>query len=154
MMGFQPTLTNFLLYLAVLLLTNMVATTMCLTISTIVPSIAVGNLFAVLLLLLFMMFGGFVISNMGMPNYVSWIRYLSFFNYAVEILAINEFSGLIVMFNPQGFSPVPLNGAQVLQYFGFNPEGLSKDIIGLCVCLAVYLVLSLVLLRFAVREKR
>jgi len=113
MMGFQPVTKKFMIFLAVLMLVNLASTSMCMAISTITPSVAVGNLFAVILLLFFMMFGGFLVSNSDMPIYVIWARYASYFNYAIEALATNELYDLVIIFDPIGSVPLPMNGNEV-----------------------------------------
>jgi len=108
----------------------------------------------VMLLLFFLMFGGFLVSNASLPVYISWLKYLSFFNFAVEVLAVNELSGVIVLFDPIGFVPIPLNGNEVLRNFGFDAVNYTRDFYCLLGLAGFWLILALVLLCVVVREKR
>ena len=61
-----------------------------------------GNVIGSLLMLFFMLFGGFLLNNASAPVYVQWLQDLSFFNQAFEALAANELAGVIFEFNPMG----------------------------------------------------
>jgi len=155
LIGFSSDINKFFLFLAVLLLVNLVATSICLAISTVVPSISAGNLISVILMLFFLMFGGFLVSNVGVPPYVIWCRYLSFFNYALEIMAANELTGLTVIFTASGTNDsTALNGSELLRQFGFDAAHMIRDFMILLGFLVAYLLIGYLLLRFAVREKR
>jgi len=54
---------------------------MCLAISTVTPSVGMGNLVAILLLFFFLLFGGFLIQVQSMPGFMRWIVNLSFIYY-------------------------------------------------------------------------
>jgi ATP-binding cassette subfamily G (WHITE) protein 2 len=58
MIGFQPALSHFGYLILTLVLTNLVAATMCLVISASIPSVSVGNLVAIIGFLFSMLFGG------------------------------------------------------------------------------------------------
>lgn len=155
LIGFSPEVGKFFTFLAVLLLVNLVATSIALAISTVVPNIASGNLISVILMLFFLMFGGFLVSNVGVPPYVVWCRYLSFFNYALEIMASNELATLTVVFTPAGTTEsTTLNGAELLRQFGFEMQNIGRDFGVLVGFVVGYLLIGYLLLRFAVREKR
>lgn len=71
-----------------------------LTNSSITPSVAVGNLVVVIILLFNMVFGGFLINKASLPDYVSWIQYIAFLNFGYEIVCLNEFQGVTIRFDP------------------------------------------------------
>ena len=64
------------------------------------PSVAVGNVIGALLLLFFMLFGGFLLNNESAPSYVQWLQELSFFNHALEAMTSNELAGASYQFDP------------------------------------------------------
>lgn len=49
-----------------------------------------------------------------MPYYIRWITKLSFFTYGYTVLMINEFHGLTVYFDPDGYSPTIVPGDVIL----------------------------------------
>ena len=54
------------------------------------------------LLMLFLLFGGFLLSESHIPWYATWIVDLSFVNYVFEALAVNEFSDPSIIYTFKG----------------------------------------------------
>lgn len=71
-----------------------------LTRSSVTPSVAIGNLVVVIILLFNMVFGGFLINKASLPAYVSWIQYIAFLNFGYEIVCLNELQGVTIQFDP------------------------------------------------------
>jgi len=80
MVGLRPGFDHFIWYLITLILTSLVAGSMCLAISAVVPSIGLGNLIAILLLLFYLLFAGFLLNKDSIPVAIGWFSYVSFFN--------------------------------------------------------------------------
>lgn len=156
MIGLHPGTDHFLVNMSVLVLVSLVATCMCLTISSITPSLNIGNLIAIMLLLFFLLFGGFLVNKTSMPVFLGWLQWSSFQSYAFEILLVNELTGLTIMFNPSGYDikPVPVAGETFLAQFDMqaNRVGLDYGVLGGMI--AFYLILTYVFLRFCNNEKR
>ena len=64
-------------------------------------STKVANFVTVLIILLFVMFSGALVSNTGMPWYAGWITYLSPFAFIFEALSVGNFQGQCFVFNPK-----------------------------------------------------
>jgi hypothetical protein len=85
---------------------------------------------------------------------MNFLFYLSFFNYAFESLIINEFLGRSIIIDPRGVREYPGPGKFVLDLFAMDPEAFYVDIV-LLICFAIfYIVLSAILLKYFVKEKR
>ena len=75
----------------VLELMNLVGTALGLFISALAPNVTVAGILAPLIIVLFMLGGGFYQNLDKLPVFISWLQYISFIRYAFEALTINEF---------------------------------------------------------------
>jgi hypothetical protein len=73
----------------VLVSANIAATTMSQAIGAAVASVRVANLLGSLAIMMFLLFGGFLLNRDQVPWYCTWIADLSYFNYAYEALAVS-----------------------------------------------------------------
>lgn len=76
----------------VLISANIAATTMSQAIGAAVSSVRVANLLGSLAIMMFLLFGGFLLNRDQVPWYCTWIADLSYFNYAYEALAVSTLS--------------------------------------------------------------
>jgi ABC-type multidrug transport system permease subunit len=77
-----------------------------------------ANAIAPLLLIFFLIFGGFYINNDSIPVYFIWMKYWSFIRYGYEALVVNEFDG--VTFTGPMNSVLP--GSQIIAQFGMDVD--------------------------------
>ncbi|KAL6746090.1 P-loop containing nucleoside triphosphate hydrolase protein [Haematococcus lacustris] len=121
-------------FIGVLVAANVSSTLMCMAIGAASPSNSVANMVASLALMLFMLFGGFLLNKERVPSYCRALSATSFFNYAYEALVINEFHAFPADFfftTPLATSVLPplrITGDGVLREFGFNQANLSHDV--------------------------
>ena len=153
MIGLNPPIDKFLNFLLVLVLFNMVATSICFLIGASLPKLSIANLIASLLILFSMLFGGFLLNKDHIPGFLSWLQYLSFFNYAFEALIVNELDDLTLVTQKMGLD-IQVPGRVLLSTFGFHPNDFARDIIILTFMFIVCLTLSLIALKFLVKERR
>lgn len=98
MAGLRSESVVFLLkFLLVLVLFNMTAASVCLAISIIFKDASLASLVAILVILFQMLFGGLLVNQNSIPKMISWLKNLSFFNFAYEALAVNEVNGLTLV---------------------------------------------------------
>lgn len=157
MIGFQKDPVKFAIFLAFLVLVTTVSTSMCFFISSVAPSIAVGNFVAILLLFFFLLFGGFLISLNSMAPGLKWITDLSFMKFAYTGLMVNEFDGIQILINPGDMgdqNPIWITGIVLLDQVGIHPDMLYPDLVALAGILAIFLFATYLALRFTVKEKR
>jgi len=154
MVGLNPTIEAFLFFLLILVLVSLAASSMCMMISASTPSLSLGNLIAILLLLFFMLFGGFLVNKRSMPWFVGWLRWLSFMNYSFEVVMVNELSTLDIRIVYDG-STTDLNGKEVGEmFFDMDPSRFYLDLIVLTGMVLFYLIATYFSLRYSVKEKR
>jgi ABC-type multidrug transport system permease subunit len=154
MMGLVEGGNHVLIFLGTLILASVTASAMCFVISAVTPTVSVGNLIAILLMLFFLLFGGFIVEVTNMPDFIRWVTNLSFFTYGYTVLMINEFKDINITINVQGYDPTVVPGTVILDEVGMNPNSLQIDIVLLGVLAAIYFFAAYVLLRFIVKEKR
>eukprot|EP01105_Mastigella_eilhardi_P027113 TRINITY_DN8200_c0_g1_i5.p1 TRINITY_DN8200_c0_g1~~TRINITY_DN8200_c0_g1_i5.p1 ORF type:complete len:989 (-),score=213.88 TRINITY_DN8200_c0_g1_i5:94-3060(-) len=145
---------HFLLFVLVLLLVSVVATTICLCVSSVINSVATGNFLMILLLFYSLLFGGFIVMKSAMPKYVHWLTYASFMNYGFEALSVSEFDGQYINFNPSGYSSTPINGRELLDNMGIDSSNMLMDVYLLSGMAGGFTVLGYLLLKFYVKERR
>eukprot|EP00026_Physarum_polycephalum_P002149 Phypoly_transcript_02154.p1 GENE.Phypoly_transcript_02154~~Phypoly_transcript_02154.p1 ORF type:complete len:902 (+),score=77.77 Phypoly_transcript_02154:193-2898(+) len=157
MVGFQKDPVKFVIFLAFLVLVSTVSTSMCFLISSLAPSIAVGNFVAILLLFFFLLFGGFLISLNSMPGWIKWVTDLSFIKFAYTGLMANEFDGISILINPGDMgddTPILVPGIVILDQVGIYPDMLPPALLALVIILSLCLFATFLALRFSVKEKR
>ena len=101
----------------------------------------VANFVTVLIMLVLVMFSGALVSHKGMPGYIAWLSDISPFAYVFEALAIGQFQGQCLLFNPTTmpalFNPthsgtamacVEIAGYQWLLQFGCTAVGRFNSI--------------------------
>lgn len=152
MIGLNNAVHAFLVFLMILILVSVSSTGMCLAISAFTPSLSLGNLIAILLLLFNMLFAGFLVSKTNMPGFVGWLKYLSFLNFGFEVLMVNELTDLTVRVDVDGSYQV--DGKSVLDLFDMKASRYYVDIGALCAMIVGYLALAYLFLRFVVKERR
>ncbi|KAG2515888.1 hypothetical protein JM18_007417, partial [Phytophthora kernoviae] len=147
-MGLQATTGRFLLFSLTLVLFNVAAGAICLLVGVLSKRVGSANLGATVVLLIMLLFGGFLLNSQTMPSSVGWLKQLSIFSYAFEILMTNELKGLILKFDAPGYPAVPVYGEVYLKTLGMDYENRYYDVVALsliAVSLQVlaYLFLSL-----------
>ncbi|EGZ08156.1 ABC transporter-like protein [Phytophthora sojae] len=140
-MGLQATAECFLLFLLTLVLFNVAAGSICLLVGVLSKRVGSANLCATVVLLIMLLFGGFLLNSQTMPSSVGWIKHLSIFNYAFEILMCNELEGLILSFDAPGYPAVPVYGEVYLKTLGMDYTNRYYDIAALAL---IAIVLQLV----------
>mmetsp|Transcript_30624 Transcript_30624/g.42670 ORF Transcript_30624/g.42670 Transcript_30624/m.42670 type:complete len:166 (+) Transcript_30624:92-589(+) len=132
MIGLVDTTEGFIVFLLLLLLASVVASSFCLAVSAVSNNISQATFLCTVFFIVSMVFGGLFQSN-ETGGTLSGLRYFSFLNYAYEALCINEFKDLTIFFNPKGLPVVETSGDTVLSNFGMYPENFRRNVMaGLC----------------------
>ena len=136
---------NLLAFVVVLILTNIVATCLCMAIGVCSRRVADANAVASLCFLTSILFGGFLLNKDEIPSSFRWLAAASFISRGYEALVVNEFAS-----NPKTFTlteswsndddtnstklpnEVPVPGEKVLFTFGFHPSLVVNDVVWLC----------------------
>jgi ABC-type multidrug transport system ATPase subunit/ABC-type multidrug transport system permease subunit len=154
MIGYREGTIHWIIYLASLTLCSLASSALLYAVGAAVPSVAVGNVIGALLLLFFMLFGGFLLNNGSAPDYVIWLQSVSFFNHAFEAAASNELAGAVFQFDPAGYFSIDVDGQAYLDQLAFSPEMLPTNLAALGGMTALYLLLGYLLLHFIVKSVR
>ena len=154
MIGYRDGATHMVVYLAALTLNSTASTALLYAVGAAVPSVAVGNVIGALLLLFFMLFGGFLLNNASAPEYVTWLQSVSFFNHAFEAAASNELAGAVFQFDPAGYFSIDVDGQAYLDQLAFSPKMLPTNLAVLAGMTGIYLLIGYLLLHFIVKSVR
>lgn len=127
MFGLQADLSRFLTFLAVLLVHSWAGNTLGLMIGSGVPNVAVGQILAPLIVVIFLIFGGQLVNLDAMPVVFKWIQWISIVSYTNKALNQNEFQGL--KFDCQPFQCLYRDGEQVLELFHFDNVSIWNSVL-------------------------
>ncbi|KAG7393095.1 ABC transporter G member 24 [Phytophthora pseudosyringae] len=149
-MGLQATTGRFLLFSLTLVLFNVAAGAICLLVGVLSRRVGSANLGATVVLLVMLLFGGFLLNSQTMPTSVGWLKHLSIFSYAFEILMTNELKGLILKFDAPGYPAVPVYGEVYLKTLGMDYANRYYDVVALALIAVSLQVLAYLLLSLQV----
>ena len=147
-MGLNRLFTKFIIFWLTLSLFNLAAGSIAICISIITRNVGVANLVTTTSFLIMLLFGGLFANVDTLSSGISWVRYLSIFNYAFEIMMTNELEGLVLSFDAPNYPALPVKGEIFLLTLGLDIDNQVRDIFGLfaiavgCNIIA-YLVLTL-----------
>jgi len=149
-MGLQATTGRFLLFSLTLVLFNVAAGAICLLVGVLSRRVGSANLGATVVLLVMLLFGGFLLNAQTMPASVGWLKHLSIFSYAFEILMTNELKGLIIKFDAPGYPAVPVYGEVYLKTLGMDYANRYYDVAALALIAVSLQVLAFLFLSLQV----
>ncbi|ORY03173.1 ABC transporter [Basidiobolus meristosporus CBS 931.73] len=153
MVGLAPGMEHFLKFLLVLVMFNLTAASISLFLGILFKEVSVANLLSSLVMLFSMLFGGLLLNKDSIPSYLTWLKDLSFFNYALEAMLVNEMKYLQLTEKKYGLQ-IDIPGATILSTFGFNAANFWPDVIKLSSMFCIFIILSFVCLQMFVKEKR
>ncbi|KAK7111238.1 protein white-like [Littorina saxatilis] len=125
MIGLTETWQAYLVATGIIVLVSNVAVSFGLIISTLAGDVNIALAIAPPILIPFMMFGGFFLNNDSVPVYFIWLKYLSWFKYANELLTVNQWEDVTSIDCGSNSTLVPCqyrNGADVLRYISFSAD--------------------------------
>eukprot|EP01097_Dermamoeba_algensis_P008191 TRINITY_DN535_c0_g2_i1.p1 TRINITY_DN535_c0_g2~~TRINITY_DN535_c0_g2_i1.p1 ORF type:complete len:502 (-),score=110.74 TRINITY_DN535_c0_g2_i1:891-2396(-) len=138
MVGFKAHIENFLYFLLILIMNSCIANSYCLWIGSLAPTPQLANVLAPVLLVIFMLFGGFFAPLQHVQVWLSWLQWISFFKYEFEILMVNEFDGQ----------------EEVLSGFNLSKSNLLRNLLILLALFFFFRLTAYLFLRFLNKEKR
>ncbi|KAE9173689.1 ABC transporter G family member 36 [Phytophthora fragariae] len=92
MCGFVDTVGAFLLFLAMLCITNLAYTAFFFFLASASPNFNVANPISSVSILFFILFGGFAITKDQIPDYLVWLYWINPVAWCVRALAVNQYS--------------------------------------------------------------
>merc|ERR1719204_798622 len=137
MVGLNSDVGRFFVACGIVLLVTQVVLSVGYLLSCISPNVDVALGIAPVVIIPFMLFGGFFLNSDSVPVWLSWLKWISWFIYSYEALLVNQWSGVQdIACNTDLASPCVSTGEQVLQQLSFEEGNLARDI-GVLVLLAV-----------------
>ena len=143
-MGDRPA--QIAIFFLTLCLFNLAAGALSMVIAICSPSAGVANLITIVVLLISLLFGGFLANIDTVPVWLGWIRFLSIFYYAFEILFVNELQGLSVNVDDVANVDLSVKSNVLLDVFHFDPANLPRDMAALFALYVGWMVVAYVLL--------
>ncbi|KAF9901628.1 hypothetical protein BX616_002202, partial [Lobosporangium transversale] len=153
MVGLVEGWTEFGKFFLVLALFNITTSGVCLMIGILFEAVGVANLMGSLVMLFSMLFGGLLLNKESIPDELSWLQKLSFFNFAFEALLVNEITFLQLVQKEYGLE-IDVPGAVILSTFGFNSGAYWRDIQNLAIMAGTFFAIAFLWLQFRVNERR
>ena len=115
---------SFFFYLLLSLTTVFTGQSLGLLVSIAVPDLALANCISFVFVLMIMLFGGFYVNVDRIPDWIAWIRYVSYMYWAFSGMVINEYGGRVLpcgsAASDSDYGGCPFNGDQVVAAMGFD----------------------------------
>ncbi|ORZ12015.1 hypothetical protein BCR42DRAFT_332368 [Absidia repens] len=153
MVGLVEGVPEFCKFLLVLVLFNLTAAALCLAIGVVFKNLSMANLFSCMVMLFSMLFAGLLLNKDSMSPFFGWLQHLSFFNYALEALLVNEMLYLQLVEERYGLN-IDVPGATILSTFGFNAQNYWPDVIRLAAMFLFFIAFAFIWLVLFVKERR
>ncbi|CAF1498676.1 unnamed protein product, partial [Adineta steineri] len=146
MTGLQRTATKFFIFLLTIFLCSLFGSAICFFFSALIPMFAVALVIVVLIFVVMMIFSGFVVDLGSLYSWIGWLKWLSAFRYASNLLTINEFRDITFCLANMT-SICPTNGTDILKSKQIDYQtgwDRWKDILALGAMVVAFYVLALI----------
>ena len=129
---------HFLIFFGIIALELQCAVALGMLISALLPSVEAAPQLAPLVVVLLLTFSGYFLNEDSIPDWIGWIKYISFIRYAFQGLMINEFAGnqFTCVYEDGSPADVCLDGDAYLQRLNFDDDTIALS----CVLLIVIAV--------------
>ncbi|EIE21490.1 hypothetical protein COCSUDRAFT_66913 [Coccomyxa subellipsoidea C-169] len=128
MIGFQPDASHVALFFCVLAVFSATVGALSMAITVGFGTAGKAALIMNLVLLLSLLFTGYLVNIAAVTPVLQWVHYLSVFFFGFESLIVNEMSGINLLFAAQGVS-VTITGDLFLQLISVNTSVLVRDVL-------------------------
>jgi hypothetical protein len=106
-----------------------------------------------MILLLWVLIGGFLVNTGSIPWVIRWLKYTSPMAPAFEALLSNEMRGQLYTLSVEGYDAISgVKAETFIKAFGLDPDRMATDILALVVFYLGFLALAFLLLRLSVSE--
>jgi ABC-type multidrug transport system permease subunit len=153
--GLNHIVGRFFRNMLVMVLFNIASGALCIMVGSVAPGVASANIVTIIIIIFEILFAGFPANRKSLTPGVRWITFLSFWSYAIEAVAVNEFADTKFFIKPEGFKTAYIvPGEFLLGILGFKTARIYVDIVVTAAFGFVMLLASGFLLKFCVKEKR
>ena len=146
--GLRPEPNYFAIFFCILLLEAQCAVALGMLISALLPSVEAAPQLAPLVVILFLTFSGYFLNEDSIPDWIGWIKYISFIRYAFQGLMINEFkdASFDCNYSDGTLSPTCMDGNAFLRRMNFHNYSVQMNIVLLVVIAVAFNFLAYVVL--------
>jgi len=157
--GLAGQLVAFGFMLLIIWCASFVANSIALCLGAALP-LPIASILAPIVMIMNMLFGGFFANTGNIPSFISWIKYISFVNYAFSAAVQIEFGGLEIVCEDDQYTTAsdgtrscPITrGEQVIEELEADEFTIWECVVILCAMIIVYRFLAYIALRFAKPE--
>ncbi|XP_041367140.1 protein white-like [Gigantopelta aegis] len=133
LIGLHDSLQSFVMHTGVLMLVANISGAVGYFVSSVARSVSLALSVAPPLMVPLMLFGGFLISDGSIPVYFIWMKYVSWFKFANELLIIIQWKDVTHIDCPQNVSAVTgrgcyANGSSIIKDMDYNEDYVYRDI--------------------------
>jgi len=154
MVGLNPDVLRFFVACGIILLVTQVVLSVGYFLSCLSPNVDVALAIAPVVIIPFMLFGGFFLNSDSVPVWLSWLKWVSWFVYSYEALLVNQWSGMEgIACSPEAPNACLSSGEEVLQWLSFKEENLVRDICVLLLLAVAIRLMAFLALVFRTRRK-
>ncbi|CAF0966239.1 unnamed protein product [Rotaria sordida] len=139
----------------ILILCGLVATSVGGLIGVSTPSPDAAAAFVVPIVIPLLVFGGLFVNIKTIPNWLIWIKYLSWMYYSNEMALINQWKDVQSLeCNQKDNTTCYHNGTDIINYYGFNKNNYYRNLGLLFALFGTFQIISLVVLLLRARFQR
>lgn len=163
MTGLVDNFAKFVIFVILIVLQSICATSLFVMCGAVAPNPQLALVLSPIIIVLFMLFGGFYISLTTIPPWYSWFGYLSFFRYSMQGLVRNTFGGenYTCVNNSNSTPPFPcdpvsntLSGNDYIQFIGFGDSVIWHSVLILIGMILFYRICAFAAIYFFHRSKK
>lgn len=161
MSGLYQAVDSYLILCGIIVFSANIAGSFGYMVSTAFSSVNMALAVAPAIMTPLLLFGGFFLNNNTISDWLVWIKYLSWFQFANEIIAVNQWKNVDVIYcanvtesDPPPGSPTCGNGAKVLEGFNFTNDNLLLDLMLLTTLLVAFRLISFLLLVYRAKRSK
>ena len=146
--GLRGGANHFFVFFGVIALELQCAVALGMLISALLPSVEAAPQLAPLVVILFLTFSGYFLNDDSIPDWIGWIKHISFIRYAFQAFMINEFRGndFECVFSDGTPAALCLDGDDYLARLNFDDETIPFNVMMLVTLALVLNVLAYVVL--------
>ncbi|XP_065681932.1 protein white isoform X2 [Hydra vulgaris] len=127
MVGLRTDAAAFFIFVGIVQLLNQAGLSFGYFISSISPTVQVATSVGPPLIMPFVLFGGFFLKDMSIPDYFIWLKWLSFVKYGAECVQINQWANYGQVGHCNGTN-ICFDGKKVLESNGYSKENFNRNI--------------------------
>eukprot|EP01101_Sappina_pedata_P007681 TRINITY_DN4104_c0_g1_i1.p1 TRINITY_DN4104_c0_g1~~TRINITY_DN4104_c0_g1_i1.p1 ORF type:complete len:651 (-),score=161.15 TRINITY_DN4104_c0_g1_i1:9-1961(-) len=151
MVGLRTEADCFFIFYTAIMIVGLNGNSLGLMLSIALKDVHLSLLFSSMVLLPMMILGGLFANNDAIPDFINWLKYLSIIKYGYEIVATNEFEGVVYDCPPDGTICIA-TGEQALERSGLGGIDIGENFGILCAFLAGTTIAGYLFLLISVRN--